>query len=56
MEMQWLHSNAIHSGEFFHGPFEITDYDDTLYFSESIGNTLFWINEYKILQKNLPMN
>lgn len=27
MEMQWIHSNAIHSGEYFHGPFEATDYD-----------------------------
>ena len=25
MEMQWLNASAIHSGEFFHGPFEITD-------------------------------
>lgn len=25
MEMQWLNAGAIHSGEFFHGPFEITD-------------------------------
>ncbi|WP_099354936.1 SIS domain-containing protein [Fredinandcohnia onubensis] len=25
MEMLWIHSNAIHTGEFFHGPFEITD-------------------------------
>ena len=25
MEMQWIHSSSIHSGEFFHGPFEITD-------------------------------
>ena len=25
MEMQWLHASAIHSGEFFHGPFEVTD-------------------------------
>jgi fructoselysine 6-phosphate deglycase len=25
MEMQWIHSHAIHSGEFFHGPFEILD-------------------------------
>lgn len=24
-EMQWVHSAAIHSGEYFHGPFEITD-------------------------------
>lgn len=27
MEMQWIHSNAIHSGEYFHGPFEATDFD-----------------------------
>lgn len=26
-EMQWIHSAAIHSGEYFHGPFEITDVD-----------------------------
>lgn len=25
MEMQWLDASAIHCGEFFHGPFEITD-------------------------------
>ena len=25
MEMQWVNSSAIHSGEYFHGPFEITD-------------------------------
>ncbi len=25
MEMSWVHSNGIHSGEYFHGPFEITD-------------------------------
>jgi fructoselysine-6-P-deglycase FrlB-like protein len=25
MEMQWIHSACIHSGEYFHGPFEITD-------------------------------
>ena len=25
MEMQWLHASAIHSGEFFHGPFEVID-------------------------------
>lgn len=27
MEQQWIHSNAIHAGEYFHGPFEITDED-----------------------------
>lgn len=25
LEMQWMNSSAIHSGEYFHGPFEITD-------------------------------
>lgn len=25
MEMQRIHASAIHSGEFFHGPFEVTD-------------------------------
>ncbi|MBT2292172.1 SIS domain-containing protein [Paenibacillus albidus] len=25
MEMQWLHAAPIHSGEFFHGPFEVTN-------------------------------
>lgn len=25
MEMEWVHSSAIHTGEYFHGPFEITD-------------------------------
>lgn len=27
MEMQWIHSHAVHSGEYFHGPFEIIDKD-----------------------------
>lgn len=27
LEMQWLHSNAINSGEFFHGALEIVDKD-----------------------------
>jgi len=25
MEMQWINSGSFHDGEFFHGPFEITD-------------------------------
>lgn len=25
MECQWVHSNPIHCGEFFHGPFEVVD-------------------------------
>lgn len=27
MEMQWINSGTFHAGEFFHGPFEITDKD-----------------------------
>ena len=27
LEMQWINSACIHSGEFFHGPLEITDED-----------------------------
>ncbi|MCC0627771.1 MULTISPECIES: SIS domain-containing protein [unclassified Clostridioides] len=27
MEMQWVNSGTFHSGEFFHGPFEIVDKD-----------------------------
>lgn len=27
MEMQWIHSGSFHSGEFFHGPFEIVEKD-----------------------------
>lgn len=41
MEMQWINSNAIHSGEFFHGPFEITDYDVPFILVKSIGNTRY---------------
>lgn len=26
-EMQWIHSACINAGEYFHGPFEITDFD-----------------------------
>lgn len=27
MEMQWIHSHALHAGEYFHGPFEVLDQD-----------------------------
>lgn len=39
MEMQWVNSNCIHSGEYFHGPFEITDYDVPFIISLSNGAT-----------------
>ena len=41
MEMQWINSGCIHSGEFFHGPFEVTDYDVPFMLVKSIGKTRF---------------
>ena len=41
MEMQWIHSGVIHSGEYFHGPFEITDYDIPFLLVKSIGKTRY---------------
>jgi fructoselysine 6-phosphate deglycase len=38
-EMQWIHSAAIHSGEYFHGPFEITDFDVPFVFLMGLGNS-----------------
>jgi fructoselysine 6-phosphate deglycase len=37
--MQWMHSAAIHAGEYFHGPFEITDSDVPFLVLRSIGTT-----------------
>lgn len=39
MEMQWIHSSCIHSGEFFHGPLEITDSETPFLVYESDGKT-----------------
>lgn len=39
MEMQWIHSHALHTGEFFHGPFEITDDNVPMILIKSIGDT-----------------
>lgn len=39
MEMQWIHSSCIHSGEYFHGPFEITDYDVPFIVIKGLGST-----------------
>ncbi|SMY09835.1 SIS domain-containing protein [Flavimaricola marinus] len=36
-EMQWIHSAAIHAGEYFHGPFEITDFDVPFIVLKSLG-------------------
>lgn len=38
-EMQWMHSAAIHANEYFHGPFEITDFDVPFMILRSIGST-----------------
>ncbi len=39
MEMQWIHSASIQSGEFFHGPFEITDDNVPIILIKSIDDT-----------------
>ena len=39
MEMQWIHSSCIHSGEYFHGPFEVTDYDVPFIIVKGLGAT-----------------
>jgi fructoselysine-6-P-deglycase FrlB-like protein len=39
MEMQWINSSVIHTGEFFHGPLEITDPDTAYLLLKSTGNT-----------------
>ena len=39
MEMQWIHSGTIHTGEFFHGPFEVTDANTPFVIQVSEGST-----------------
>ena len=39
MEMQWIHSSSIHSGELLHGPLEITDEDVPFILLKSDGET-----------------
>ena len=39
MEMQWLDSSSIHTGEFFHGPFEVTDANRPFMIQISEGST-----------------
>ena len=39
MEMEWIDSSSIHSGEFFHGPFEITDKNKSFLVFETTGKT-----------------
>ncbi|WP_370676052.1 SIS domain-containing protein [Pleomorphomonas sp. PLEO] len=37
-EMQWVHSAAIHAGEYFHGPFEVADFDVPFIILKGLGN------------------
>lgn len=39
MEMQWINSACIHTGEFFHGPFEVTDHNSPFVIQISEGTT-----------------
>lgn len=39
MEMQWINSACIHTGEYFHGPFEITDAEIPFVIQLSEGST-----------------
>ena len=39
MEMHWLDSSSIHTGEYFHGPFEITDANRPFMIQISEGST-----------------
>lgn len=39
MEMEWIHSSSIHSAEFFHGPFEVTDQDVPFLVFLGVGKT-----------------
>lgn len=41
MEMQWINSSVIHSGEYFHGPFEITDKNTAFLMMKSSGSTRY---------------
>jgi len=53
MEMQWINSSSIHTGEYFHGPFEITDAEIPFVIQVSEGSTrplderaLKFLNQY----------
>jgi fructoselysine-6-P-deglycase FrlB-like protein len=52
MEMQWINSASLHSGEFFHGPFEITDKSIPFMLQISEGHTReLDVRVLKFLQK-----
>ena len=39
MEMQWIDSACIHGGEYFHGPFEVTDANTAFILQVAEGKT-----------------
>ncbi|WP_083588947.1 SIS domain-containing protein [Clostridium sp. Marseille-P3244] len=41
MEMEWINSGTIHSGELYHGPFEITDKNTPFFVFVNEGKTRF---------------
>ncbi|HIU33504.1 MAG TPA: SIS domain-containing protein [Candidatus Pullichristensenella excrementigallinarum] len=41
MEMEWIHSSVIHSGEMFHGPFECVNFDMPFVLFMSEGKTRY---------------
>ena len=41
MEMEWIHSNSINSGEYFHGPFEVTEDPVPFLVLEATGRTRY---------------
>ncbi len=38
-EMQWIHAACYHSGELFHGPFEVADYDVPYILFKNLGDS-----------------
>lgn len=41
MEMEWIHSSTIHTGELYHGPFEVTDRNTPFMVFVNEGKTRF---------------
>lgn len=41
MEMEWIHSSTIHTGELYHGPFEITDKNTPFFVFVNEGKTRY---------------
>ena len=48
MEMQWIRSTCIHSGEYFHGPFEVQTLMYRLYLLRVLEQLENWMKELTI--------